>query len=1133
MLTKRTRLCRNVAAMLLLSSLLFITLPNVVRAQEQTPDAAAATSRRDAPATAAATTGSSILKTLQYRNIGPFRGGRVTAVAGVAGQPLVYYFGATGGGVWKTSDGGANWQPVSDAHFKTGSVGAIGISDADPNTIYVGMGESPIRGNVSHGDGVYKSLDAGKTWQHVGLEDTRHIARVRVHPRNADVVYVAALGHTFGANEQRGVFRSKNGGKTWERVLYRSDRAGAIDLTFDPTNANILYAGFWEVSRKPWTLESGGAGSGIFKSIDGGDTWTELTRNAGLPKGVVGKVGITVSPVNPERIWAIVEAEDGGVFRSDNGGRTWTKVNEERRLRQRAWYYTRIYADTQNAETVYVLNTGFYKSNDGGRTYTNISVPHGDNHDLWIAPNDASRMINSNDGGANVSVNGGRTWTEQDQATAQFYRVALDNDFPYHIYGAQQDNSTVKIVSRTEDFGIDRDDWHDVGGGESGWVAPSPRNSDIVFAGSYGGLITRYDHRTRQQRNVTVWPDNPMGAGAEAMRSRFQWNFPILFSPHDTSPSGTLYAAGDRLFRSVNEGQSWEAISPDLTRNDKSKQGSSGGPITKDNTSVEYYDTIFTVTESPVARGTIWTGADDGLVHVTRDGGKTWANVTPKNMPEWIQINSIEASPHDAATAYVAATMYKWDDFRPYLYKTTDYGKTWTKIVEGIGAGAFTRVVREDPNRRGLLYAGTETGMYVSFDDGARWQSLQLNLPVVPITDLAVHRREKDLVVATQGRSFWILDDLAVLHQLADAPSSVNNSNVANMETRLFKPEETYRTDGFGGQLPPDSTLGKNPANGVVVYYYLKNRPASDVTLEFFDPSGRSIKKYTAKAAPAPTPSPSPTPQTQANLQPQTPGSQMPQTPGTAQTQTPPEQPQAPSGEESSSFGGGAAGAPRLNVEAGLNRFVWDMRYPEATRFPGMILWAGEVRGPRAVPGTYQVKLTFDGQTFTENFEIRKDPRLETTPADFARQFDLLIKIRDKLTETHNAITRIRDARKQIDDLVKRIGEQPEGKKVADAAKSLNAKLTAVEEELYQTKNQSSQDPLNFPIRLNNKLAALAGVVASADAAPTDQSFALYEELTAKIDAQLKLLAQITTNDLRAFNQLVRDQNIPAVVVKE
>ncbi|HKY05830.1 MAG TPA: glycosyl hydrolase, partial [Blastocatellia bacterium] len=853
-----------------------------------------------------------------------------------------------------------------------------------------------------------------------------------------------------------------------------SDKAGAVDLVIDPTNPNVLYAGFWEVKRTPYSLESGGPGGGLFKSTDAGDTWTDITRNQGLPKGLVGKIGVTVSPVNPERVWAIIEAEDGGVFRSDNAGQSWIKVNEQRNLRQRAWYYTRIYADTQNVDSVYVLNVGFYRSNDGGRTYTNISVPHSDNHDLWIAPNDSQRMINSNDGGANVSVNGGRSWTEQDQPTAQMYRVTVDNDFPYNVYGAQQDNSTVKIASRTSDFGIDRIHWHDVGGCESGWIAPHPKNSNIIFAGCYGGFISRYDHRTGQQQDVNVWPDNPMGAGAEAMRYRFQWNFPILFSPHEPHD---LYTAGNVLFRSTNEGRSWQPISPDLTRNDKSKQGPSGGPITKDNTSVEYYDTIFTVMESALQKGVIWTGSDDGLIYVTRDGGKNWDNVTPRGMPEWIQINSIEASPHAVGTAYAAATMYKSDDFRPYLYKTADFGKTWKKITTGIPDGAFTRVIREDPNRQGLLYAGTETGMYVSFNDGESWQPLQLNLPVVPITDLVVHKRDKDLVAATQGRSFYVLDDTTVLHQMMDASKA---------DVYLFKPEDAYRTQGFGGPLPPEATVGQNPPNGVVIYYYLKEKPKGEVSIELLDSSGKSVRKYTGRAdAPAPA--------------------------------------------QGQGFGGGQ---PRVSVEAGLNRFVLDPRHADAVGFPGLIMWAGTLQGPRIVPGQYQVRLTVDGKTQTQTFEYKKDPRLDTTPADFAKQLELLIQIRDKVTKTHEAILEIRDVRKQVEEITNRVKDDPKGKAIADAAKSLNAKMTAVEEALYQTKNQSNQDPLNYPIRLNNKMAALTGVVSSADAAPTEQAYAVYQDIAGKIDAELSKLDQIMKTDLPAFNRLVREADFPAVILK-
>ena len=1027
------------------------------------------------------------LKGLQFRSIGPYRGGRVTAVSGVTSQPNIYYFGATGGGVWKSFDGGNNWQNISDGFFGTGSVGAIAVSESDPNILYVGMGEAPIRGNVSHGDGAYKSMDAGKTWKRIGLDDTRHISRIRIHPKNPDIVYAAVLGHIFGAHDQRGVYRSKDGGKTWEKIFYKNDRTGAIDLILDPSNPNVIYAGMWEVKRTPYSLESGGKNGGLFKSTDGGDTWTEITRNPGGPKGEnIGKIGVTVSPVNPERVWAIIEAEDGGVFRSDNGGKNWTKVNEARNLRQRAWYYSRLYADTQNADRVYVLNTGLYVSNDGGKTYASIPEPHGDNHDLWIAPNDNLRMINSNDGGANVSFSGGKTWSEQDQATAQFYRVQVDNDFPYHIYGAQQDNSTVKITNRSQDFSIGIRDWEPTAGAESGWVQPSPKDSNIVFGGNYGGLLERMDHRTGQQRDLNVYPDNPMGWGADGMKYRFQWNFPIFFSPHDPN---TLYTGGNLLFKSTNEGQSWAAISPDLTRNDKSKQGSSGGPITKDNTSVEYYCTIFCGMESPVKAGVIWTGSDDGLVQVTQDGGKNWNNVTKNisGLPEWIQINSLDASPHDAGTAYIAATMYKSDDNKPYLYKTNDYGKSWKKIVKGLPENSFTRVIREDPHRRGLLYVGTETGLYVSYDDGENWQSLQLNLPVVPVTDLIIQKRDKDLVVATQGRAFWILDDLNILHQMKD--------EIAKSDVHLFKPEDAYRTVGGSAPASPTSAVGQNPAAGVVVYYNLKTKITDEVTLEFLDAAGKSIKKFTSK----PKPEEGAPASTVAD-------------------------------EEGGGFGRG--GAPKVNTEAGLNRFVWDTRYEDAKKFPGLIMWAGSVTGPKAVPGNYQVKLTVGGKTLSENFEIKKDPRLSISPEDFKQQFDLLWKIRTKLSDTHEAILKIRDVRKQIDDVAKRVASQPNSKPVIDAGKALNDKIKLIEEALYQTKNQSSQDPLNYPIRLNNKLAALGGSVAGSDNPPTDQAYVVYDDLVGKIDAELKKLDEVLKADVSGFNKAVRDLEIPAVIVK-
>lgn len=1001
------------------------------------------------------------IEELKFRSIGPFRGGRVVAVAGVPSMPNTYYFGGTGGGVWKTTDGGRNWRPMSDGFFKTGSVGAIAVADTDPNVVYVGMGEQALRGNASHGDGVYKSLDGGKTWKHMGLTETRQIGRVRVHPRNADVVYVCALGHMAGPNAERGVYKSVDGGVNWKQVFTRGTEAGCVDLSFEPGNPNVLYAGFWQVLRAPHKFDSGGPGSGLFKSVDGGETWKEIGRNPGGPKGLQGKVGVTVSPVNPERVWAIIEAEEGGVFRSDNGGGTWTRVNSDRMLRQRAWYYSRIYADPKKADTVYVLNVNFHRSDDGGRTYTTVGTPHGDNHDLWIAPDDSLRMIQSNDGGANVSRDGGVSWTNQAHPTAQFYRVALDEDFPYGIYGAQQDNTTIKIASRGNSGLISDRDWYPVGGGESGWIAPDPKDSSIVYAGSYGGLLTRYNHRTGQTRGVHVWPDNPMGAGVESMKYRFQWNFPLLFSPHDPK---LLYAGANMLFASTNGGQSWEAISPDLTRDDKSKQGPTGGPITKDNTSVEYYSTIFTVDESKVARGLIWTGSDDGLVYVTRDGGKNWTNVTPKgSMPEWIQINSIEASPHDPAKAYFAGTMYKSDDLRPYLYRTTDYGKTWKKIVNGIPADAFTRVVREDPNRKGLLVAGTETGLYVSFDDGENWKPFQLNLPVVPITDVAFHKREKDLVVATQGRSFWVMDELPLLYQMAEGEPKE--------DVVLYAPKAPYRYAGDGpprggarARMRASLSGGENPPEGLIAQYRLKTKPKGDVLIEILDGEGKVIQKY-----------------------------------------------------------------PKAPAEAGLNRFVWDLRYPDTVSFPGMIYWAANSDGPLAAPGKHTVRLTVDGKVLTQPFELLKDPRMEGTAADLRKQLELSLQIQAKVNQANEAVIRIRDARKQVEDLMAR---SPKATAVVEAGKKLNAALTAVEEELYQTKNQSNQDPLNYPIRLNNKLAALLGTVQNSDTGPTAQASQVFEDLATKTNVSLKRLEGTLGTDLVAFNKLVREAEVPAVVLK-
>ncbi|CAN5345544.1 hypothetical protein BH20ACI1_BH20ACI1_25120 [soil metagenome] len=1024
------------------------------------------------------------LKNFQYRLIGPFRGGRVGAVEGIKDQPNVYYFGATGGGVWKTVDGGINWQNISDGFFKTGSVGAIDVADSDSNIIYVGMGEHTLRGNVSSGDGVYKSIDAGKTWKNIGLTDTQQISRVRVHPKNPDIVYVAAIGHLWGKNEQRGIFRSKNGGATWEKILYRNDETGASDLVIDPTNPNTLYAAFWQMSRKPYRMDSCGEGGGLFKSIDGGDSWTEITRNKGLPSGVLGKINIAVSPVNANRLWAMVEAKEGGLFRSDDGGENWSKVSDNPNIRQRPWYFNRVYADTENENTVYVLNVGFFKSIDGGRNFASIRTPHGDNHDFWIAPDNAKRMINGNDGGANVSTDGGDRWTEQDQPTAQFYRVTLDEDFPYNIYGAQQDNSTVKIASRSNNFAITENNWHDVGGGESGWIAPHPENSDIVFAGSYDGYLTRYNHKTGQERDINAYPENPMGSGAADYKYRFQWNFPIMFSPHQTGGKYPLYTAANVLFRSMDEGQSWQIISPDLTRNDPSRQKSSGGPISQDNTSIEYYNTIFAMDESPVKAGVIWVGSDDGLVHVSQDNGAKWDKVTPKDLPEWVRINEIRASPFDAGTAYFAANNYQNDDQKPYLYKTNDYGKSWKKIVKGIPENEFTRVIVEDPNRRGFLYAGTERGIYYSANDGENWQSLQLNLPVVPITDLAVHKREKDLVVATQGRSFYVLDNLPMLYNLTDATKA---------DAYLFKPEDAYRTAGGGGvELPATATVGKNPPNGIVVNYYLKEKATKEVSLEFLDASGKVIRKFTKK----------PTPLT-------------PNEPTSPEPNIPP-----PSGE------------PPLPTEAGLNTFVWNYRLPNATNIPGLILWGGSLAGAKVMPGNYQARLSVDGKPVsTESFVIKADPRLSTTQEDFVKQYDLMTKINDKLSETHKSILEIREVKKQLTDVAGKL--KPEQKDLADKAREIAKQLTAVEEELIQTKIKSGQDALNFPIKLNNKLASLNASIGSSDDPPTAQAYTVYNDLSARINAQLAKLSKIKSEDIAEFNKQFAAKNLPVIVTRK
>ena len=1045
---------------------------------------------------------STFFKGLKWRLVGPFRGGRVLAVTGVRGQPNVFYFGGVSGGVWKTSDGGQNWQPLTDKEPIV-SIGSIALSDSDPNVVYVGTGEGCPRGDISYGNGVWKSLDAGKTWIHLGLEDTQTIPKIVASPSNPNEVFVAALGHVYGSNAERGVYKSSDGGKTWKKVLYKDEKTGAVDLTFDASNPHVLFAALWQMNRTPYSLTSGGPGSGLYKSTDDGETWKQLTEH-GLPKGVWGRVGVAVSGADPQRVYALIEAAEGGLYRSDDGGENWSRVNQDHRFTQRAWYFTHVFADPKSVDTVYILNTGMYRSTEGGKTFAPLGAPHGDHHGLWIDPDNPERMINGNDGGATVSIDGGKTWsTQQNQPTAQFYHVIADNRFPYYVYGAQQDNSTVAIASEGEGGVIDRPDWYAVGGGESGYIAPYPPDANIVYAGSYDGYISRYNHRTWQEQDVSPWPDNPMGSGAADLKYRFQWTFPIVISPHDPN---VIYAGAQMIFKSADAGQNWTVISPDLTRNDKSKQASSGGPITQDNTSVEYYDTVFTIAESPAQKNLIWAGSDDGLVHVTRDGGRHWSEVTPQAMPEWSMVSLIEASPHDADAAYLAVDRHRLDDHHPYIYRTHDGGKTWTKIVEGLPDSSYVHAVREDPERKGLLYAGTESGVSVSFDDGDHWQSLQLDMPAAPVHDLIV--KNDDLVIATHGRAFWILDDVTPLRELTPA--------VASDEVHLFKPRPALRS--HGGGIPAHGAVGQNPPGGAVIYYTLKNAPKSE---------GEPEGKNSASAAPD-----------SATNAPQSNGAEKPaakvaveiqilDNKGEVIRQYPPKQ--GAESEEPGEFPGFHRPTNSPPAEKGLNRFVWDLRYEPATRVQGSAHWGGSGEGPQVLPGTYQIKLTAEGHTATQPVEVKLDPRITTTQANLEKQFDLALKIRDRLSEDHDAVNQIRSVRSQLNDLKKRLAGDSQAKNVADAANALDKKMTPVEEKLLQVKSKSSEDPLNYPIQLDDKLAALGNAVESADAAPTAQCYTVYNLLNSQLESELAAWREIRAQDLAALNALARKDNLPLI----
>ena len=992
----------------------------------------------------------SLFHGMSWRNIGPNRGGRSLGIAGSSKRKLEYFFGAVGGGLWKTTDGGFSWAPVTDGQITRSSVGAVAVSESNPDIVYIGTGETEFRGNIMQGDGVYKSIDGGKTWKNIGLKNTQSISRVRIHPTNPDIVYVSALGHAFGPNEERGVFKTMDGGKTWKRVLYKGDNAGAEDLIIDPNNPDIIYATIWQVYRTPYKMWAETGVSALYKSVDGGETWTDLTKNEGMPKSPVGKIGVTVSPVKPNRVWAIIESNEGGLYRSDDGGSSWKIVNNERKLRQRAFYYSRIVADTKDSNTIYGLNVNFYKSTDGGISFkTEIKPPHGDNHDLWIDPENPMRMATSNDGGGTISVNGGKTWTDEDFPTAQLYHITTTADFPYQVAGAQQDNSTVVVPS--EDY------WYkslntnsikpgigfaySIGGGESGYIAQDPKNPDIFYAGSQGALLTRFNRANGEMRDVQVYPRFFSGEEAKVLPERWQWTYPIVFSPVDPK---RLYTCSQHVWMTTNEGQSWERISPDLTYADTATLGISGGSITRDMNGPEIYATVFALAPSYQNVNIIWAGSDDGLVHITMDGGKTWKNITPPDMPKNTRVSIIEASHFAAGTAYVAAKRYQMDDRTPYIWKTNDYGAHWKKIIQGIRADDYVHAVREDITRKGLLYAGTEHGIWVSYDAGESWQTLRLNLPDVQVSDIAV--TEKDIVIGTHGRSMYVLDDVSPIR---DKVSGLKPS-----APYLFKPYYAVR----------------NVQKAVFQYYLPKE--TSDLTIEIFGKDEKQIQKFIGVA------------------------------------------PKSPKDSSISDEDEEDRKAPPPTSKAGLNKFEWDLKYPAATSFKGMILWgANKNAGPLALPGMYTIKLTTAGKTITDSFEIKLDPRIkDVTRADLEEKFTLAMQIRDQTSKANEAVIRIREVKEKINK---------EG--ISEKNKALFAQLINIEETLYQVRNQSSQDPLNFPIKLNNRLAALERVVESGEYKPTKGSYTVFAELKKELDIQLSLLAK-TLASKEAANYLIADK---------
>ncbi len=1014
-------------------------------------------------------TDSALLATYKWRNVGPERGGRSIAVSGVKGRPKEAYFGAVGGGLWKTTDGGETWVPVTDGQVRSASVGAVAVSESNPDIVFIGMGETCIRGNIMAGDGVYKSSDAGKTWAHVGFAASENIAKIRIHPTNPDIIFVAAFGKHSAPNVERGVYKSMDGGKTWRRVLFRNDSTAAIDITIDHTNPDVLYAALWEAYRREFTMSSGGAGSGLFKSTDGGETWKEITRSPGLPEGLIGRIGVSVSPVNGSRVFALVENAKGGLFKSDDAGATWSLMTDNRNVRQRAFYYTHVMADSKNADVVYMLNTSAFRSNDAGKTMVSVgNGTHGDFHDVWVDPDNAQHLVIGNDGGGAVSTTGGQRWTEQDFPTEQFYHIATTAHIPYHVCGSQQDNTTM-CVPFNWNLGPARgraipglpegrapQAWYTAGGGEPGYMAPDPRDPDLFYAGTNnGGFLDKYNRRTGQSREVNPYPWMYSGEPSSEIRERWQWTYPIIFSPVDPR---ILYVSSQRLWKTPDGGRTWTAISGDLTRHDPATMGHSGGPITGDMNGPEVYGVIFAIAPGKKDVNTIWTGSDDGLVHVTRDGGATWANVTPKEMPAFGRVSQIDASSFTPGAAYVSVRRPLMDDTAPYIFKTSDFGKTWTKIVTGIRADDYVHAVREDPARKGLLYAAAQHGVYRSTNDGATWQSLSLNLPDVPVSDLLV--KDNEIVIATHGRGFWSLDNAAPLRQVTPAIT-------ASTEPWLFAPPVAYRS-----------------GMGAIINYWLK-QPAKRVTIEVLDAKDNVIRTFAPDTAPRPA----------------------------------------------AGAGGGGGGrfggfqAPP-SAAAGMNRFTWDLNYASATTFPGMILWGATTAGPAAPPGTYRVRLTVDGKSQLQPVTVRRNPlHTDVTDADLQAQFDLAIRIRDKVSEANQLVIDIRSVKAQVADRLTKTAD-PSLKTAGDR---LTTNAADVEDDVYQVQNQSGQDPLNFPIKINNRLASLLRVVSQGDGRPTSNIPEILSIQTGQLKVQVDKLAQVWKTDLTAFNKEAARLKLPPV----